>query len=738
MNDLMAASALSALEQDYEFLEELGRGGSSVVFLARDRVLGRTVAIKLIRDGHLDDEETLARFEREARVLANLEHPCIVSIHAARRLADGSLALIMRHARGQTLRDALRASGPMQIDRVEAILTDVASGLQYLHGEGVVHRDLKPENIFLEAGTGRALISDFGIAKTLDTSSNVTLSGVVIGTPAYMSPEQIDGAELDGRSDLYSLGLVGYELLVGRRPWDGETIYNIIYKQKNEDLPPLAEVRPDTPPHIQVALAGALAKTPEARWSDAGAFLAHLRAGARTRSRGGSASPNRPNIEVLGGDGASASSDDAQTLLYRISTAGERAAPAAPASPASGSGRSAAAEPEGPASTTPASATRGPRRSRRRRSLPDTRETRVRSGAIDAAAAATSIPAAADGAEEAVGPPSVPAIVAPADPATIEGGSDEELLLALAQVTTETDERPLDVRRLAAAAVVVLLVGAATLWATMTGDDLASRMAAAAVPPDRAPAEGIAGLPGMGESETAGYDVLAAGLEFDDAASSNSVTRSAAGDADARALSEASPSNGARPVDTRPAGEAAAEDAAADATPANARPAATNVRAASHISSGQALESPDAFTLTDVDVDAGLAFEDAIALDPAVEAPGSLLEDNAEFERRRPRRLPTTDAVLLNQTELLPALRAAARNHGGIGREVSVRLRLDASGSVVAADVQTSSSSPELDSAALDIARLMRFSPARDDQGPVPTDIVVPIRFLQDDDGEDA
>jgi TonB family protein len=270
------SGVLSGIESDYEILDELGRGGVSVVYLARDRVLGRNVAIKVIRDGFLDDAEASARFEREARMLASLQHPNIVTLFGAKRLAGGSLALVMQHGDWQTLKPVIREHGALPIEQVRRVLTDISSALVYLHRQNVVHRDVKPENIFLERGGGRALLSDFGIARSGDGQASVTLTGVVIGTPAYMSPEQIDGAELSGRSDLYSLGMVAYEMLTGRRPWEGESLYGVIFKQKSENLPPLATQRPDVPRYLQHAVERAIAKNPADRWSDVAAFLDQL------------------------------------------------------------------------------------------------------------------------------------------------------------------------------------------------------------------------------------------------------------------------------------------------------------------------------------------------------------------------------------------------------------------------------------------------------------------------------
>jgi TonB family protein len=266
---------LSALEDEYEILSEIGRGGVSVVYLARDRILGREVAIKVTRDRFLEDDEARLRTDNEARTLAQLHHPNIVTILGARRLADGSLALIMQLARGRTLRECLREVGLFPWEAALTVLRQTAAALGYLHERGIVHRDVKPDNIFVEED-GRILLSDLGIAKSSDAATSVTLTGVVVGTPAYMSPEQIDGETLDGRSDLYSLALVGHELLSGKRPWEGENLFKVIIKQKSEDLPSLETLRPDLPVSMRQALERAMAKDREERWRDLEEFLAHL------------------------------------------------------------------------------------------------------------------------------------------------------------------------------------------------------------------------------------------------------------------------------------------------------------------------------------------------------------------------------------------------------------------------------------------------------------------------------
>src|SRR6185503_15897010 len=164
----------------------------------------------------------------------------------------------------------------LPFERIERVLTDVGRALVCAQRHRIVHRDVKPENVYIDNETGIARLSDFGIARPWDIDHGLTLPGMAIGTPAYMSPEQIEGDVLDGRSDLYSLGLVGYEMLTGRAPWTGESLFNMIYKQKNESLPPLDQLRPGIPRSLLRALDGALQKERGDRWKDADEFLEAL------------------------------------------------------------------------------------------------------------------------------------------------------------------------------------------------------------------------------------------------------------------------------------------------------------------------------------------------------------------------------------------------------------------------------------------------------------------------------
>ncbi|WP_310570025.1 protein kinase [Gemmatimonas sp.] len=276
VDDRGEAAVVADLDEEYEIVAELGRGGSAVVYRARDRALGRDVAIKVVRGrpGGLDDE-LIARLGREARMVAQLQHPQIVSVHAVKRLPDG-LALIMQWVPGRTLKQTILEEGPLAPGRADALLRDIAAALAYAHAHGVIHRDVKPENIFLDAVSGRALLSDFGIASSREFDSRLTMTGTAIGTPTYMAPEQIDGAPADARSDVYSLGLVAWEMLTGHRPWEGDSLYNVIYRQKHETLRPIDDVRTDVPERLQYLIERALQKRPGARWAGADGLLAQL------------------------------------------------------------------------------------------------------------------------------------------------------------------------------------------------------------------------------------------------------------------------------------------------------------------------------------------------------------------------------------------------------------------------------------------------------------------------------
>ena len=266
----------TAFGVSYEVVRELGRGGMAIVYLMRERATGVERAVKVIHTKCLDDDEALARFDREARLVAQLDHPNIVATHSVRWIEAVGFGLVMDHVPGRTLKQILRDGPSLSFQQATRVLDDIAAALGYAHERGIVHRDVKPENIFVEDESGRALLADFGIARSVQRETQVTLAGIAIGTPTYMAPEQIDGRIIDARSDLYSLGLVGWEMLAGRRPWDGETLYNVIYHQKHDELAAIDVLRPDTPLRLVCAIERLLEKSPAARWQTAAEFRAEL------------------------------------------------------------------------------------------------------------------------------------------------------------------------------------------------------------------------------------------------------------------------------------------------------------------------------------------------------------------------------------------------------------------------------------------------------------------------------
>jgi len=222
------------LKGEYDILEELGRGGMAIVFKARERQLERDVAIKVLPFSLAFDKEFVERFEREARTSAKLEHPNIIPIYRVGKSGRVTY-FVMKFLRGKPLSSVLAARGSLPPGEIRQVLAQVARALAYAHKSGIVHRDIKPDNIMFDEH-GLAVVTDFGIAKAA-TGGKLTGTGMSIGTPHYMSPEQARAQGLDGRSDLYSLGVVAYQCLTGSVPYDGEDSFSIGYKHIMEDIP---------------------------------------------------------------------------------------------------------------------------------------------------------------------------------------------------------------------------------------------------------------------------------------------------------------------------------------------------------------------------------------------------------------------------------------------------------------------------------------------------------------------
>ena len=272
MTDLLLDRLVAAVGTQYLVDAEIGRGGMAVVYRATDIRLHRRVAIKVLPPELAFNADVRERFLREAQTSAQLAHHGIVPIYTVGE-GEGIVYFVMALVDGESLAQRLAREGPIGAEPARTILVAVADALAYAHAHGVVHRDVKPDNIMLEAATGRAMVTDFGIARAAAGESRLTLTGVAIGTPAYMSPEQALGErELDGRSDIYSLGVIGYQMLAGETPFRASNTPAMLVKHVSETPRPLLSLRPDAPPALANAITRALAKKPEDRWADAAAF----------------------------------------------------------------------------------------------------------------------------------------------------------------------------------------------------------------------------------------------------------------------------------------------------------------------------------------------------------------------------------------------------------------------------------------------------------------------------------
>jgi hypothetical protein len=270
--DPLRAALEKALGDQYEIVRLLGRGGMGAVYLARERALQRTVAIKVLPPEIAVSAEAQERFRREARTAAKLTHPNIVALHAFGEV-EGMMYFVMGYVRGESLADRLRRDDKLPPDRARKILAAMAAALDYAHRQGVIHRDIKPDNILLEDESGRPMLTDFGIAKAAASGETLTELGTAIGTPHYMSPEQAAGErDLDGRSDLYSLGVVGYAMLAGRLPFEGSSAQEVLVQHVTKAPASLKAVASDVPDDLSKAVMRCLAKEPDARWPHGGSL----------------------------------------------------------------------------------------------------------------------------------------------------------------------------------------------------------------------------------------------------------------------------------------------------------------------------------------------------------------------------------------------------------------------------------------------------------------------------------
>jgi eukaryotic-like serine/threonine-protein kinase len=266
-------SAGDVIAGRYELLELVGSGGMSGVWKAHDRLLDRTVAIKILHDQFTADEEYVERFRREARSVAQLSHPNIVTV-IDRGEDKGRQYIVFEYVEGENLKQLIERTGRLPVRDAVEMAVQMGRALAFAHSRGLVHRDVKPQNVLLNEDS-QAKMTDFGIARSVDVQG-VTITGTVLGTSEYIAPEQARGERVDALTDVYSLGVVLYELLTGGVPFQGENFVAVALRHVNEPPPSVFERRPDAPPRVAMAVERAMAKRPEERFESMDEFVADL------------------------------------------------------------------------------------------------------------------------------------------------------------------------------------------------------------------------------------------------------------------------------------------------------------------------------------------------------------------------------------------------------------------------------------------------------------------------------
>jgi eukaryotic-like serine/threonine-protein kinase len=250
------------VDERYRILERIGSGGMADVFRAEDTHLGRDVAIKVLHRRFAQDQEFVERFRREAKAAAGLQHPNVVGVFD-RGEHEGTYYIAMEHLPGRTLKEIVEQEAPLPQERAVELGIQILDAAGFAHRRGVIHRDFKSHNVIVDE-EGNAKVTDFGIARR--GTSEITETGSIMGTAQYLSPEQAQGQAVTAASDLYSIGVILYEMLAGRLPFDGDSAVSVALKHLSEPPPPLSQLRPDVDPALESVVMAALAKNPAHRW----------------------------------------------------------------------------------------------------------------------------------------------------------------------------------------------------------------------------------------------------------------------------------------------------------------------------------------------------------------------------------------------------------------------------------------------------------------------------------------
>src|SRR6202044_2960949 len=280
----------------YRVVRRLGTGGMADVYLAEDQQLGRKVALKLLHRRFAEDPGFVERFRREAQAAASLQHPNVVSVFD-RGAFDGTYYIAMEYLQGRTLKRLIREEAPLEVNRAIDITIQILKAARFAHRRGVIHRDLKPHNVIID-DNDHVKVTDFGIARA--GASDMTETGSIMGTAQYLSPEQAQGHPVSGGSDLYSIGVVLYEMLTGRVPFDGESQVTIALKHVSEAPPPMSAINPSVPPELEQVVMWALNKNPVDRPANADQFINALEQ-AKAAIQSGEGGQRAASIAALAG-----------------------------------------------------------------------------------------------------------------------------------------------------------------------------------------------------------------------------------------------------------------------------------------------------------------------------------------------------------------------------------------------------------------------------------------------------